>query len=257
MREKPTIVLGSGGSRGLAHIGVLKVLEEHGIRPQRIIGSSMGALIGALYADGKSATELEEIVKSTKLMNFFQIKFYQGNILDREKIRIFLRENLEAKTFEELKIPLTVTALDVNTGKVVKINKGPVEEGVIPSISLPGLLKPYKKNDAYLIDAGIVNPVPMNLSRKGRVVIGVNVSPDLKDVNEHSTLTEIILKAVYTVQSRYSRKPRPKENTPHIILKPYLGSRRILDFRNEKSIIKAGEEAAREKISEILSLLEK
>ncbi len=257
MEKKITLVLGSGGARGLAHIGVIKVLEELGVRPQRIIGSSMGALIGALYADGKTALELEQIVYKTSLLGFFQLKFYQGNILDSNKIKAFLKSHVSAKTFEELKIPLTVTALDVNNGKQVKISSGPIEEGVIPSISLPGLLKPFNKNGVFLIDAGIINSLPLELARKGRTVIGVNVSPDLKDVDERSTLTEIILKAVYTTQSIYAKKRRKRKDIEFMVIKPVLGERRILDFRNEKSIIRAGELAAREKLDELKTFLGK
>ncbi len=257
MEKKVTLVLGSGGARGLAHIGVIKVLEENGIKPQRVIGSSMGALVGALYADGRTAAELEEIVLNTSLMSFFEIKFYEGHLLDGEKIKRFLSKHLKAKNFEELKIPLTVTSLDVNTGRRLRISKGPIAEGVIPSISLPGLLKPYKKGDSYLIDAGIINPLPINLTKKGRLVIGVNVAPELKSVDENSTLVETVLKAVYTVQDIHSGKRRPRKDRDVVIIKPSLGSRRILDFRNQKQIIKAGEVAAREKIGEILALLQK
>ena len=260
MKEKPVLVLGAGGSRGLAHIGVLKVLEENGVKPRLIIGSSMGAIIGALYADGKTPIEIERIVLKNNLLKFMHLNILASGLLDEKKLRRFIDEHFESKNFESLKIKLIVTALNANTTKQVKISKGPIHDGLIPSISIPGLLKPYKKDGEYLIDAGLINPVPISVAPKNSKIIAVDVDPKIRPVNDKTGFVETMQHVFYSLQKKASRKTfswSKHKKKSIVLLDPDLGTRTLLDFRRQKEIILAGELEAKKKIKEIKELLSK
>ena len=183
-RKKPKIglVLGSGAARGLAHIGIIKALKEKNISIDMIAGSSMGALVGACYARGGEITDLEEIVLRTDWKQLIRLAdpnlalLFKG-VIHGEKVKELLRALIGDVNFRDLKIPLTVVATDVNTGEEVAIKTGSVIDAVRASISIPAIFMPVKLNDRFLIDGGIVNPVPVNVAKNmgATFVIACNV----------------------------------------------------------------------------------
>ncbi len=180
MRETIGLALGSGGARGLAHIGVLKALEEKNIKIDYISGSSIGALIGAAYASGMSVREMEEIALKTdwKIMaKFFLPTLSLSAILNDKYLQEFLFSLFGNKTFDDLNIPLTLLATDIDTGKAVELNSGSLLDAVRASMSLPMLFSPVIYKKKKLIDGGLVNPVPVDVIRKRKInkVIAVNL----------------------------------------------------------------------------------
>src|SRR5699024_4701447 len=133
-------ILSGGGARGFAHIGALRVLEEHGLKPDVLAGTSMGAIVGALYAAGHSVRELEELVLGTTLRDIVDLSL-QGGLLKGDRLVQFLREHLPAD-FSDLHIPLAVTTTDVETGEQVLITKGDLAKAVRASSSFPGAFEP-------------------------------------------------------------------------------------------------------------------
>ena len=178
------LALGAGAARGWAHVGVLKALEESSIPVDMISGTSMGALVGALYARGKKAATLEELAlgvdwKQLVHLADLNLLFGKGFIRGR-KLKEVLRSLIGDVRFEDLKIPLAIVAADAQTSEEIIFTKGSVIEAVRASISLPVIFTPVKWKDRFLVDGGVVDPVPVDIVRDmgADVVIAVNVIPE-------------------------------------------------------------------------------
>ncbi len=162
------LVLGSGAARGLAHIGIIKALKEKNIPVDMIAGSSMGALVGACYAREGEIANLEEIIlkidwkQLTRLADPNLALLFKG-LIHGKKVKELLRTLIGDIEFKDLKIPLAVVATDVNTGEEIVIKEGSVIEAVRASISIPAIFMPVKFKGRFLIDGGIVNPVPVGV----------------------------------------------------------------------------------------------
>lgn len=167
-RRKIGLALGSGGAKGLAHIGVLKAFIERKIHIDLIAGSSIGALIGAYYAKHLSIKGLEEVVLGTDKKRLAKLadpnfKFLPKGIIFGSKIKEFLREVIGDIEFKDFKIPFSVVATDANTGEEIVIDNGSVPDAVRASISIPGVFTPVKIRNRFLLDGGIVDPVPVSV----------------------------------------------------------------------------------------------
>jgi predicted acylesterase/phospholipase RssA len=174
--------LGGGAARGLFHIGVLGVLEEHGIYPDVIAGTSMGAIIGALYASGLSAGELKKMaidVDWKQLIRMTDIALPVNGLIQGKRITSLLKSILKDTDFAQLKKEFACVATDLTTGEEVVINQGSLIDAVRASISIPLIFTPIKSNGRFLVDGGLVNVVPVSVCRAmgANFVIGVNVLP--------------------------------------------------------------------------------
>ena len=185
------LALGSGSGRGLTHIGVLKALEEKNIKIDYISGSSIGALIGGAYAMGMSVAEIEDIALQTdwKLMaRLMSPTFSMSALLNDSYLREFLSTYFKDKTFEDLKIPFSAIATDIETGDMVVLNSGELLTAIRASISIPIVLSPVIYKNHKLVDGGLVNPIPVDVVREHNVdkIIAVNLintaptKPELK-----------------------------------------------------------------------------
>ncbi|MCD6401215.1 MAG: patatin-like phospholipase family protein [Anaerolineales bacterium] len=163
------LALSGGGARGLAHIGALKVLEEADIKIDFLAGTSMGGVIAAVYATGMSPTEIESIAKeyaeTRKLLRLADPALPRKGLFQGEHLRSFFKKHIGECTFADLLIPLTLVAVDLNTGKEVYINEGSVAEAVRATVSVPGLLAPVEHNGQRLVDGGLLNNIPVDVVR--------------------------------------------------------------------------------------------
>lgn len=179
MRDRPKIglALGAGASRGLAHIGVLQVLEEHNIIPDLIVGSSIGAIVGALYASGVSSKMMEGLAKNLDMKMYYDIGMPRLGFIKGEKIEELIRILTKSKTFDELEIPLGITAVDLKSNQSVIINEGLVHRAVRASISIPGIFVPVIDGERVLVDGGLLERLPTGPLRKmgADIIIGVDV----------------------------------------------------------------------------------
>jgi NTE family protein len=206
------IALGSGAAHGFAHIGVLKVLEEARIPVDMVAGSSMGALLGALWAAGRSAQELEDIAlaldKKSAFFNIIGIDDFsiahQGFFKGRQVMR-YLRGLLGTKTFEDLRCRLRVVATNLFTSEEVVFDEGDVADAVRASISIPGIFRPHRINGKVLIDGGVVDPLPVDvLARQGvRKIIAVNVLSGPSDIMERK---EVVRRRAEKIAERVRMK---------------------------------------------------
>lgn len=173
-----SLALGGGAARGLAHIGVIQRLEELGQTPRAISGTSIGAVIGAFYAAGYTSTEMRQIALETKILKLVDLDLKNG-LLKGTKIMKYLEKYLGEKTFEELNIPLTIIATDIDTGEKVIFREGRVIDAIRGSIGIPGLFRPFRYHGMHLVDGGIMENLPVSVLDPKLPVIAVSVQMDI------------------------------------------------------------------------------
>lgn len=182
------LALGSGSARGWAHIGVIQALKQMGIEPQIVAGSSIGAIVGAAYASDQIDL-LETWARSLswkKMVKFLDISLLKGGFIQGEKLYQFANDHIQDVAIESLPRRLGVVATELDTGREVWFQNGPLLNAVRASIGLPGLLAPIKLKGQWLVDGGLTNPVPVSLCRAmgADVIIAVNLNGDI--VGKHS-----------------------------------------------------------------------
>lgn len=173
--------LSGGGAKGFAHLGVLQALNEIGLYPQIISGTSAGAFAGVLYADGYTPEEILSFFKKKVFREFAEFTIPHGGFFKSDGFRSFLKKHLRAKTFEDLKIPLRTVATDIEYGETKVFSTGALIPAVIASCSVPIIFRPVEINEHYYVDGGLFKNFPVSTIRKDCVkIIGVNVSPIIK-----------------------------------------------------------------------------
>ena len=172
------LVLGSGGPRGFAHIGVLKALEDAGIKPDLVIGSSVGSMVGALYAAGMSAHDLERLAYEINVMQFFELRSLTGALATGAAIQNYVNEKVDGRSIEQLKMPFVAAATRVSDGKLVLFNHGDTGLAVRASGASPGQFAPVKIGSETYIDSDEASPVPIRVALElgAKVVMQVDVT---------------------------------------------------------------------------------
>ena len=181
-QAKIGLALGAGSARGWAHIGVIQALAEQGIRPDVVAGTSIGALVGASYATGN----LDELADWVANLTWQQIVGYldpsfSGGLIAGKKLFDFFRHHYQDRDIGDLAVPFGAVATDLDTGQEIWLQKGSVLEAVQASLALPGVFTPVKHEKSWLLDGGLVNPVPVSLCRAmgAEIVIAVDLNADL------------------------------------------------------------------------------
>ncbi len=262
-RRKVGLALGGGAARGMAHIGVLEVLEKEGIPIDVIAGTSAGAAIGALYAQGKPAYQIKELVTKIGWMQFFSLvdlAIPRSGFVEGAQIKRLLQSVIGDIDFSDLTIPLACVATDIESGEEVVIKQGPVLEGVRASISIPVIFTAVKWKDRYLVDGGLVNPVPVRTAREmgADIVIAVNVvtpkgakEPPAKKPKQPG-MFHVMLQSIYIAS--YSMV-RANLEEADIVIEPQLPNIGYGDFHRIRDCIEQGEIAAQASIAKIKKLL--
>jgi NTE family protein len=205
--RKIGLALGGGGARGLAHIGVLEVLEKEGIPIDMIAGTSAGAAIGALYAQGKKVSEMKKLARSwdwKQRAQIIDLALPKSGFIAGKKVKQLLKSIIGDVKFSELKLPFACVATDVITGEEVVINQGSVLEAVRASISMPVIFTVVKQKGRYLVDGALTNPVPVSVLKDmgADFIIAVNVTPRL-----HERQKQIYLESSATVEPLVIKEP--------------------------------------------------
>jgi NTE family protein len=261
-KKKVGLALGGGYARGLAHIGVIELLEKEGIPIDIIAGTSIGAVVGALYA---SKLDIYEIKKLAKQLDFVGVTSLvdltvpKSGILGGKRITNLLHRLLGDIQFTETKIPLGCVATDITTGDEVILSEGSVLEAVRASISIPVIFSVVKKQNRYLVDGGLVNPVPVSVARKmgADFVIAVDVTPDkieranyLKEnvENKPPSLFHVMVQSIYVTTYLSARKVSEGADD---IIHPHLAHIGPSEFHRARECILEGEMAAADCVGEI------
>jgi NTE family protein len=274
---KVGLALGGGGARGLAHIGVLKVLEKAGIQIDCLAGTSMGGVIAAAYSQGMSAKELEiEAEKFSKvrhLVSLLDPNPARRGFLEGNRVKKYLHTLIgPAQSFEELKIPLLINAVDLNTCSEIIMTEGPLLPAIFGTIAVPGLFPPVTRNNSLLIDGGVLNNVPTSHLKSfgADIVIAVDVLTD--PIPESSAGTNSsklhfpvplpdffvdLYRALIIMVSQNTRL-QLEANPPEVLIHPDLPANvtMFLGFLQVHEVIEAGEQAAIKALPLIQSLVE-
>jgi NTE family protein len=181
-RPQIGVALGSGAARGLAHIGVLKVLEESDIPIDIITGTSMGAFIGAMYAAGVPVAQMEQVALEIDWLSMARLLapvMPTSGLSDGKKLVAFMAELLPARDFKDLRLPFAVTATDINTGEAIIIKQGDLLEALRASLAFPGIFSPVRFGQRFVVDGGLCNPIPTDAARSlgAERIIGVCTIP--------------------------------------------------------------------------------
>ena len=177
-KYKYGLALSGGGTRGFAHLGVIKALNEEGIYPEIVTGVSAGAIAGVFYADGYSPDEIMKLFHEKKTFDFIKVKFQRLGFGNMEGLKQVLQENIRASKFENLKIPLIVAATDLNNAKIKYFSEGEIPEAVIASASIPVIFKPTIIDNIHYVDGGVLNNLAVEpLLDKCKKIIGVYINP--------------------------------------------------------------------------------
>lgn len=270
-RRQVGLALSSGGARGLAHIGVLDVFEQEQIPVDVIAASSMGSIVGALYAAGAS---LNEIKNAAHLMQR-QTKFLSGigmwdiglpprsGLVRGNKTLDYFKRILGNKTFADLQIPLTIVSCDVITGEEVLFDSGPVADAVRASISIIGVFEPAHIGDHFLVDGGTVNPVPTSVlkDKQANIVIASNVIPGLPErmhrqqqlkTGKAPNVLSIFLGAIEIMESEIIKS---RSEAMDVLIAPDVAQFSTLDYDRATDIIECGRAAAHLALPQIRQLL--
>jgi NTE family protein len=257
--KKVGLALGGGAARGLAHIGVLEVLEKEGIPVDMIAGTSAGAAVGALYAQGKPAGQIKELALNTgwrRLVSLIDLALPKSGFIEGTRIKNLLKSVIGDISFSDLKIPLACVATDIMSGEEVVISDGSVLEGVRASISIPVIFTAVKWQNRYLVDGGLVNPVPVSTVKEmgADFVIAVNVIPPMgvrlqpaKEAKEPG-IFQSMLHSLYIATYSLVRSNLAGAD---IVIEPRLPHIGYGDFHRISDSITQGEIAARELVEQI------
>ncbi len=275
-KVKVAVALGSGSARGWAHIGVIKGLLKHGIDIDVVCGTSIGALVGAAYAQGK-LDELEDWARNLsrwRLVRFLDVTFSKGAVVNAERVRRELAEVVVDSNvmIEDMRKPFATVATDMMNGREVRFMTGSLHDAILATTAIPGFLPPVYYRDRWLFDGGVVNPVPINLCRalEAEFVLAVNLNgniiqrqftpPTSKKATEIDDsisppgMFESFAKAVNVMQDRITRS-RIVGDPPDIMLTPRLSSIDMMDFDRASEIIAAGELIVEKQINNIFNAL--
>jgi NTE family protein len=239
------LALSGGATFGAAHVGVLQVLEENGIRPHMVAGTSAGALIGAAYCAGVPLSEIETFFRTMNWPTLLRLSIRNSlSIFDTQPMEEFLRKKIGDIEFQDLKIPFAAVACDIHTGARVILDRGALAPAIRASAAIPGLFSPVEVNGRLLVDGGIVDNLPVEQVRAmgARYVISSDVSHRGPNSKKPENLFEIMLSMIYIMQSRAAL---PLEDASDCYIRPQVSQYSPWGFKDVPQVTEAGRKAAR------------
>jgi NTE family protein len=255
LREpKIGLALGSGGARGFAHLGVIKVLIDEGISINMIAGSSMGALMGALYAAGSDIERLSKLSRLFKRKYYLDFTVPKMGFISGKKAKELIRVFTYGKNLEELDIPVAVVATDIKTGEKVVFKEGPIADAVRASISIPGIFVPEKVGGRLLVDGGVIDRVPVSVVREmgADIIIAVDVAR-VKHDQEITSIYDVIMQSLDILQMELVES---RKIASDVMIRPHVEQYNSKSFTNIPDIITIGEEEARNNVTRIKESIE-
>ncbi len=271
-----TLALGGGGARGNSHLGVIRRLEKEGYKIRSVAGTSFGGLVAVLYASGLSPDEIEDVFSGVDQSKLYGRDSNDGpSLLGLAGVRKLLDSVVGQKTFQDLKIPCAVVAVDVKSGREVVISQGSLKDGVLGTIAIPTVFTPMRLNDWELVDGGVLNPVPVSVARMlspDLPIVAVTLNDPLdiplptysipvpsiipKQITERLNRThlaqfvDIFLRAL-DLNSRAVAHYRLEADKPDVIVRPKVYDIGLLDKVVVSDVVKLGEQAVEEVLSQL------
>ncbi|QED47427.1 patatin-like phospholipase family protein [Cytobacillus dafuensis] len=252
-RPRIGLALGSGGARGFAHLGVIRILKEEGIPIDLIAGSSMGAMVGCFYGAGLNIDRLYKLSKAFKRKYYLDFTIPKMGFIAGKRVKELIRVFTHGKTLEQLELPVSVVATDLMTGEKVVFTKGSIADAVRASISIPGIFVPEKLNGRLLVDGGVVDRVPVSVVKEmgADIIIAVDVS-HVKINTDITTIYDVIMQSLDIMQMELVSH---REIESDIMVRPRVEMYSSRAFTNIEDIIRIGEEETRKHIDKIKELM--
>ena len=243
------LALGGGAARGFAHIGVIQVLEEAGIRPSLVAGTSAGSLVAALYASGKTGAELGLLADAMDEAAITDWSFPGRGLIRGEALARFVRDNTGGRPIEQMKIPLGIVATDLDNGAPILFQVGDTGVAVRASSAVPAVFQPVRIGSREYVDGGLVSPVPVRFARQmgAELVIAVDIS-DPPDGAATGDMMRMLLQT-FSIMGRSINYFELRD--ADIVLRPHLPGVSSADFASRKRTIQAGREAALAQLPDI------
>jgi NTE family protein len=233
------LVLGGGAARGYAHIGVIKALESLGIKPAAISGTSMGALIGVLYAAGYTSSDILQLIDHKSISEFLKLSWNKQGLFSLEKVKTILDTHLKSDDFSSLSIPFYLAVTNLNSGKIEYKSEGPLIDFVLASCSIPLVFKPILIQDMYYTDGGVLDNLPIFplLTRKAYplIVSSVNSIAPIESLQGMWELAD----RTFTLLAQ-AQEDKAKEEASLFLRPPALSKYNLWDFSKLDELVEIG-----------------
>ena len=243
------LALGGGAARGFAHIGVIQILEENGIKPDMVVGTSAGSLVAALYASGKSGAELGAMAASMDESAITDWSYPGRGLIRGEALARFVREHTGGRSIERMRIPLGIVATDLASGAAVLFQIGDPGVAVRASSAVPAVFQPVRIGTREYVDGGLVAPVPVRFARQmgAELIIAVDIS-EAPEGNPTADSMQILLQT-FAIMGRSINNFELRE--ADVVLRPMLPGMSSADFAARKRVIQAGRTAAQAQLANL------
>ncbi len=253
---KVALVLGGGAARGFAHVGVIRLLEQEKIPINMIVGTSVGSLIGALYASDPNSFNLEWLSFSIEKDDLFDYSVIYSKMgpVQGDRLEKFIQTKVKAKTLEQMKIPFYAVATDLNAGNTWVFEKGSVAKAVRASCSIPGIFQPLEIGGRMYVDGGVTDNLPVDVARArgADIIIAVNIQKNIRNPHINS-LVDVILQSIDIMgRELVIYKSRGYD----VLIEPNVGDVAMTDFTQKKRLMDAGMQAAKQALPKIRKLME-
>ncbi|MFZ2649466.1 MAG: patatin-like phospholipase family protein [Burkholderiaceae bacterium] len=243
------LALGGGAARGFAHIGVIQVLEEHGIKPDLVVGTSAGSLVAALYAAGKNGPELGTLADAMDESTLTDWSYPGRGLIRGAALAKFVRDHTGSRTIEQMRIPLGIVATDLDSGQAILFEVGDAGTAVRASSAVPAVFQPVSISGREYVDGGLVAPVPVRFARQmgAEVVIAVDISA-APEGNATGDAMRMLLQT-FAIMGRSINNFELRD--ADVVVRPLLPGVSSADFSQRKRSIQAGRDAARAQMAEL------
>lgn len=259
-RPKIALVLGGGGARGIAHIGVLRAICKEHIPIDLVVGTSVGSIVGAFYCAQVPFEKMYELANKTNIKTFSNINYVSmmdmlltDNLFSNDKLEKYINENIGNIRFDELKIPLVCVATDLNTGERILLREGSVAFAARASSTIPGIFKPVEYMQRYLVDGGLTENVPVNVAKifDCDVIIAISIAADITKNNTNSAI-ETLMQAIYIQGMMFDQY---NLESADVVIRPDVGYLSVLDFKHSYPCIDKGFISVIETIKDIKKII--
>jgi NTE family protein len=236
------LALGGGAARGFAHIGVITVLEEAGIRPDLVVGTSAGSLVAALYASGKTGAEMATLAQSMDEGAITDWAFPTRGLIRGEALARYVRDQTAGRSIEQMKLPLGIVATDLDSGAAILFQRGDTGSAVRASSSVPAVFQPVRIGLREYVDGGLVSPVPVRFARQmgAEIVIAVDISSP-PDGNATGDVMKMLLQT-FAIMGRSINQFELRD--ADVVVRPVLTGISSADFTSRSKAIQSGRESA-------------
>lgn len=254
-RVKIGLALGGGAAKGFAHIGVIKILESHGIVPDVVAGTSAGSLVGSLYCSGMDAFVLQKQAFGLDESQIRDINLLSGGLVKGGKLQDYVNQLVGHRPLETLGKSFAAVATELSTGEKTSFVRGNTGQAVRASCSIPGIFEPVEIRGKKYVDGGVVSPVPVDVARQlgGEFIIAVDISRKATDGNPSKSMVGVIGQSIAIMGQKLGEQELVRAD---IIIRPKVGKIGAIDFDQKNIAILEGEKAALAAIPEIKRKLE-